>query len=491
MAEDRSPDPADQPEDDQTPPQDNPPEPYRLGGSGGSGKSPDDRSQSGDEPGNPFEAFFSSLSGGDMNALAAQLQSAFAMLGGAGSMFTTGPTDAGSGVNWDVTKNTARKTVASLGPDPTPTTAQQRAITEAVSLAEIWLDQATRFPRVSTTVAAWSRAEWIEQTMPVWRRLVEPVAVHIADAMEGALSFGSTEEAADLPGMAGMEKMLRPMLRTSGASMFGLQLGQGLGNLATEVVGATDVGLPLSEPGHVALLPTNIKAFGEGLEQSSDDVTLYLALRECARQRLFASAGWLRSQMLALVEQYARGITIDTSALEQAVGQLDASNLEELTSSLEGGLFEPQKTPEQRATLERLETMLALVEGWVDEVVTQATAQWMPSAAALAEAMRRARATGGPAEETFATLVGLELRPRRMRDAANLWAALRDARGVDGRDAVWSHPDLVPTSADLDDPLGFVAGETGSEGEENADFDTALEELLKGESNEGDENPSS
>jgi putative hydrolase len=491
MAEDRPSDPADQPEDDKTPPQDNPPEPYRLGGSGGSGKSPDDRSQSGDEPGNPFEAFFSSLSGGDMNALAAQLQSAFAMLGGGGSMFTSGPTDAGSGVNWEVTKNTARKTVASLGPDPSPTAAQQRAITEAVSLAEIWLDQATRFPRVSTTVAAWSRAEWIEQTMPVWRGLVEPVAVHIADAMEGALSFGSTEEVAGLPGMAGMEKMLRPMLRTSGASMFGLQLGQGLGNLATEVVGATDIGLPLSEPGHVALLPTNIKAFGEGLEQSSEDVTLYLALRECARQRLFASAGWLRSQMLALVEQYARGITIDTSALEQAVGQLDASNLEELTSSLEGGLFEPQKTPEQLATLERLETMLALVEGWVDEVVTQATAQWMPSAAALAEAVRRARATGGPAEETFATLVGLELRPRRMRDAANLWAALRDARGVDGRDAVWSHPDLVPTSADLDDPLGFVAGETRSEGEVNADFDTALEELLKGESNEGDENPGS
>jgi putative hydrolase len=309
--------------------------------------------------------------------------------------------------------------------------------------------------------------------------------------MEGALSFGGTEETAGMPGVAGMEKMLRPMLRTSGASMFGLQLGQGLGNLATEVVGATDIGLPLSEPGHVALLPTNIKAFGEGLEQSSADVTLYLALRECARQRLFASAGWLRSQMLALVEQYASGITIDTSALEEAVGRLDASNFEDLTSSVEGGLFEPQKTPEQRATLGRLETMLALVEGWVDEVVSQATAQWMPAANALAEAVRRARATGGPAEETFATLVGLELRPRRMRDAANLWAALRDARGMDGRDAVWSHPDLVPTSTDLDDPLGFVAGEAHSDSAANEDIDSALEELLKGENNEGNENPSS
>ncbi|HEY6813210.1 MAG TPA: zinc-dependent metalloprotease [Propionibacteriaceae bacterium] len=497
MAEDRTPGPADQPEDDKPQPRDKPSEPYRLGGSGGSGKSPQGPSgKSGGEPDNPFEAFFSSLAGGDMNALAAQLQSAFAMLGGAGSMFTSGPTEAGSGVNWEVTKNTARKTVASLGPDPAPDAGHQRAVTEAVELAEVWLDQATTFPRVSTSVAAWSRAEWIEQTMPVWRRLVEPVALHIADAMEGALNFGATEETAGLPGMAGMEQMLRPMLRTSGASMFGLQLGQGLGQLATEVVGATDIGLPLSEPGRVALLPTNIKVFGEGLEQPSSDVTLYLALRECARQRLFASAGWLRAQMLTLVEQYASGITIDTSALEQAVGQLDASNLEELSSSLEGGLFEPQKTPEQLATLERLETMLALVEGWVDEVVTQATAQWMPSAPALAEAVRRARATGGPAEETFATLVGLELRPRRMRDAANLWAALRDARGADGRDTVWSHPDLVPTSADLDDPLGFVAGDARSDSQENPDFDAALEELLKGEGSEGEgseggENPSS
>ena len=279
------------------------------------------------------------------------------------------------------------------------------------------------------------------------------------------------------PGWLGWSRCSGPMLRTSGASMFGLQLGQGLGRLSTEVVGATDIGLPLSEPGRVALLPTNVTAFGDGLEQSDTDVTLYLALRECARQRLFASAGWLREQMLALVEQYASGITIDTSALEDAVGRIDPQNLEELGATLEGGLFEPQKTPEQQATLERLETMLALVEGWVDDVVTQATASWMPAAAALAETVRRQRATGGPAEATFATLVGLELRPRRLRDAANLWAALREARGTDGRDAVWSHPDLLPTSTDLDDPLGFVAA--GKEKPtSDAEFDAALAELL-------------
>ena len=119
-------------------------------------------------------------------------------------------------------------------------------------------------------------------------------------------------------------------------------------------------------------------------------------------------------------------------------------------------MFEPEDTPEQQAALARLETLLALVEGWVDTVVT-AAASALPSAPALQETVRRARATGGPAEQTFATLVGLELRPRRLREAATLWAELLATRGIDGRDAIWEHAELLPTADDLDDPAGFAA----------------------------------
>ena len=135
---------------------------------------------------------------------------------------------------------------------------------------------------------------------------------------------------------------------------------------------------------------------------------------------------------------------------------IDPTNVESLQEALNGGIFEPENTPDQRVALDRLETTLALAEGWVDDVVGQATAERMPNATALRETMRRRRATGGPAEETFAALVGLELRPRRLRDAATLWGALRAAEGAAARDAVWEHPDLVPTAADLDDPLAFA-----------------------------------
>ncbi len=226
--------------------------------------------------------------------------------------------------------------------------------------------------------------------------------------------------------------------------------------LAGEVVGSTDIGLPLGPANKAALLPVNIEALGGGLGIPLEEVRLYLALRETAHQRLFAHVPWLRSHLFGAVEGYARGIKVDTAKLEDVVGQIDPQRPEELQEALQQGMFQPEDSPQQKAALARLETALALVEGWVDAVVHAAAEPHLPSASALRETLRRRRASGGPAEQTFSTLIGLELRPRRLRDASRLWASLADARGAEGRDAVWEHPDMLPTAADLDDPDAFV-----------------------------------
>ena len=109
--------------------------------------------------------------------------------------------------------------------------------------------------------------------------------------------------------------------------------------------------------------------------------------------------------------------------------------------------------PKASGGLERLKT-----------VVTAALGDRIPGTAALSEMLRRRRATAGPAEQTFATLVGLELRPRKMREAAVLWERLTEAAGIDDRDAVWAHPDLLPSSADLDEPAGGQGGAVASQG---------------------------
>lgn len=420
------------------------------------GPNPDDNPFKGTPLEQMFGAF-TGMSGGqfDLSQMMGQMQRMFEPHDGT--------------VNFDMAKDVARHTVAGLGPDPTPTSAQQGALSDAVRLAESWLDQVTDIPSGATTVTAWSRAEWVEHTADTWNRLVEPIAAHVVAAMSQAIPDEAKSMAGPLLGV----------LNQAGGAMFGQQIGRALGELAGEVLSVADIGIPIGPERTAAVLPVNVAAFGEGLEQSEADVLLYVVLRECAHQRLFAHSPWLRSALVSAIEDFGRGTRIDIAAIESQLSGLDPSRPEEVQEALNSGLFDPQRTPEQQRALDRLETLLAFVEGWVDEVVTQATAQTMPAAGALAEAMRRRRAVGGPAEQTFASLVGLELRPRRLREAATLWAAVRDRQGAAARDLPWTHPDLMPTMDDLDDPLGYAQGESHSAGDD--DFDAELGRLLDGE----------
>jgi putative hydrolase len=381
----------------------------------------------------------------------------FAALGGLGGL--TGGADFGamlrqlgdlmSGetgpVNWTVARGSA---MAVIGTDAGTTGADTAAVSEAVRLADLWLDPATALPSGVTSIEAWSRRRWLEATRPAWTELVEPVAGRVGAAMGAALPEEMREMAAPLMGV----------MNSVGGLVFGGQVGQALGTLALEVTSSTEVGLPIGPAGVAALLPEGVAGFAEGLDVPLQEVRLFLALREAAHHRLFGHVPWLRGHLVSAVRAYAEGITVDTSRFEELARSLDPNDPEAMQRAVGEGLFAPTESAAQQAALTRLETALALVEGWVDTVTAAAAAPNLPSLPSLQETTRRRRATGGPAERTFASLVGLELRPRRLREAAALWQLLTERRGTDARDDVWAHPDLLPTSEDLDDPLGWVEG---------------------------------
>ncbi|MFS3128518.1 zinc-dependent metalloprotease [Nocardioides sp. Bht2] len=416
--------------------------------------------ESGNEPenpfkGTPFEQFFSGANMPDMSMIMSQMQ----------AMMT--PQD--GPVNWKMAQDIARRSVAE-NPDPTPSGTDEAAVASAMRLADLWLDDATEFPSGVTTAAAWSRAAWIEETLPVWTELVNPVAGQVT----GALTRTLPDE------MRAMAGPLGSMVNQIGGALFGSQVGQAIGALASGVLSSTEIGLPLAPKGRAALIPTNIRAFAEGLQVSYDDLLLYLALREAAHLRLFAHVPWLRDYLWSAVIDYASGMEFDLGGLEEQFGSINPADPAAMEQLMDGGLFELKRSPAQDAALKRLETVLALVEGWVDEVVSQAVSERMPSSGALQETMRRRRAAGGPAEETFSALVNLELRPRRLRDAATLWGSLRSRQGMEARDSVWLHPDLLPSAADLDDPLGFREDGVSPVELSEDDFDAALRDLLDG-----------
>jgi putative hydrolase len=430
---------------------------------GFSPENPDERGEGkpsepgGNRPGQPGSGFPGGMPGGfDVSQLGQMLTQLGQMLSHASP--SSGP------VNYDLAKQIATQ---QLSGKPPATAEQDRAVADAMHLAEMWLDPVTTLPAGARTTQAWSARDWVERTLPTWQRLCDPVAQRVSGAWVEAVPAEAKQAAGPLLSMLGQ----------MGGMAFGSQLGSALAQLGTEVLTSSEVGLPLGPAGTAALLPANIEAFTSGLERPSSEVLVFLAAREAAHQRLFAHVPWLRQRLLVTVEEFAHGIKVDTSAMEQLAGQIDPTNPASIEEAMRSGMFEPQTTPEQKVALARLETLLALVEGWVDVVVADAVSERLPGADALRETLRRRRASGGPAEQTFATLVGLELRPRRLRAASALWRLVGDQHGVEARDQIWAHPDLVPSSEDLDDPMGFAEGLGG----EPEALEDQIAELERGE----------
>ncbi|MDO4918898.1 zinc-dependent metalloprotease [Kocuria sp.] len=439
--------------------------------------------ENGQNPQDPFREMFERLMGsgamkpGDMPAgMPVDPQSMSMIFQQIQSMMSS--SNSGDPVNWELANQNARQVAAQKG-DPSVTDRQKGAVSDAMKLADLWLKDNTAFDEAPVMPAAWARAEWIEATWETWQEMTTPVAASVTQAMSQALTQQLPPELSQAMGGAD----LSGMLSGAGSMMFGMQLGQAVGALSCEVLSSTDVGIPLAAQ-RCALVPSNIAEFSEDLDLPASDVLLYLAIREAAHIRLFHGVPWLRQYVLDLITAFASEIHIDMDRIESIARDLDPSDPSGIQDALSSGVFSPEMTPQQEAALARLETVLALVEGWVNRVTVASTVN-IPSAPALTEMMARRRAEGGPAERTFGALVGLELRPRRMREAAAFWDYVAEQRGITERDSLWESPELLPTDEDLDDPQGFEE-RRGLLTASDEEMDAALEKLLAGGYEEGE-----
>ncbi len=235
----------------------------------------------------------------------------------------------GGPVNWDLARQVA---ASQLSRQPATRRSTRTSATPSRRRCAWPTSGSSRPPRCPSgirTSVAWNRNEWIYKTLDVWRKLCDPVADRMVAAMGDLVP---PEARAQLGPM-------QSMVTTLGGALFGGQLGQALGSLAAEVLSAGDIGLPLGPAGTAALMPANIRAYGEGLELPEDEVRLYVALREAAHQRLFQHVPWLRGHVLGAVEMYASGISVNREAIEEAMGRVDPANPESMQAmALEGHL---------------------------------------------------------------------------------------------------------------------------------------------------------
>ena len=396
-----------------------------------------------------------------------QIQEQFSMLGINGPGFT-GSDEA---LPKNIVRDVAKKFTTSQSSAPVGQT-DVAQIQQAFSIAELWLNEAVLFPQVSQASqmgnAVLARTDWIDSTLPGWQSSVEPLAIGLSAAVSELLdkaSFGDGESDSDHsdenPAMALPVEMISLLLKSFIGSLIATQLGQAIGALASKVTGAHDVGLPLLDPAYPALVPENIREWSTELDIALEEVQIFHALREASVARLFSNNPWLVSYIRTAITDYGKGINIDMEAIQEQAqraleqgGSFDPNNPESLNIALNSGIFTPQESPAQRAALTKLETALALIDGWSEEVVTLAAGDRLPNLNALQETLRRRRATSAPAQQLFSSLLGLQVSPRLAREATAFWRQVRELKDIEARDRIWSG--ILPTADDLLTPESFL-----------------------------------
>ncbi|AIG63807.1 hydrolase [Corynebacterium atypicum] len=426
----------------------------------------DDRQQ------NPFGAFFMGPgmgnSGGQAGGLGDILSQFGQMLSGMGSSMNS-PEGQGP-VNYEVAMRIAVQQVQGR-----PDAVRQQdasAVEESARLAELWLNDATTLPASEAKVAAWSPKDWLTETLPMWKRMVTPVAEHMSQAQLDSVP----EQAREMIGP--MANMMQQMYGMN----FGMQLGHALGDLAGQTLTGSDFGIPVAPQGTTALLPSNIQPVAKELGVPVQEFLVYTAAREAARQRLFRHVPWLVERLVSSVEEYAQGLVIDTSHIEEAAREMnlesgDPQAIQEAIEKLQNMDLSPKISSRNASAVTRLETLLALVEGWVELVVTEAMGERIPSTSAMNEAWRRRRATGGSAEQAFSKVVGIEFAAPKVAEATELWRRAETAVGIERRDRVWDHPDFLPTASDLENSAEFIDGLLAADDGDSFDPISEIEEL--------------
>ncbi len=369
--------------------------------------------------------------------------------------------DSDGPVNWEL----ATKTAVDIAKDSQsqPSEALGNEIQNSFEIAKLWLSEKTEFTN-SQPLKQLSRTLWVQDAIPLFKELAEPVAASMSKALSENLNQVMPQE------LVGMIGPATKFLENAGAAMFAAQLGQSVGKLSENVLSSTEIGIPLS--GRPGLVVQNVELLLKDLETPKSEVLIYLAIRELAVSSLYASNRWLRDQIATQVSSFATGLKIDPESIQNLAQQIDPSDPTTFNLVIEsGGLITP-RTPEQEQVLARIETTLALIEGWADAVAL-ASASRLPGINQVFELIRRRQAVGA-AQKTFATLLGLEIRPRLQREAMAMWQTIAEQAGTIARDEIWRHPDLLPTAEDIQDPSALLKRLAGGDD----DFDSELNKLL-------------
>jgi coenzyme F420 biosynthesis associated uncharacterized protein len=291
-------------------------------------------------------------------------------------------------------------------------------------------------------VAVVDRPGWIRANVDGFRVVLEPLVEQLKERSGGVSQ--------SRPGQ---------VISAVGSRVTGIQTGLILAYLSGRVLGQYELFLPPEaspvdgqQPGRLTLVAPNIVMIERELDVDPHDFRRWVCLHEETHRLQFTAVPWLRDYVQSQMTEFLLASELDPAAILQRLrGAADA-----VTGAVRGGdggsLIEAVVTPAQREIMDRLTSVMTLVEGHGDYVMDAVGPQVVPSVALIRERFSSRRGTAGRMEQTVRRLLGIDLKMKQYAEGSRFVQAVVDEAGMATFNKVWTSPETLPTRAEFADP---------------------------------------
>jgi coenzyme F420 biosynthesis associated uncharacterized protein len=283
------------------------------------------------------------------------------------------------------------------------------------------------------------RREWVQSNITSMRALLDPV---LERANKG---IGP----------------LRPAMQIGIGFVLSTEVGVVLGYLAQRVLGQYELVL-LDEavedrPPRLLFVLPNLGQAVRSFEAEEREFMTWVALHEVTHAVQFAGVPWLHPHVAGLVRELLQTAEVRMDAPRK----LRVPSADELRrvgrALLHGDLVSVLTTDAERDTLDRVQAVMAVIEGHAEHVMDAVAPDLLPSLPHLRASLDRRRKSQTGLSRILARLLGLDLKLRQYEQGKYFCDAIVRDRGPDALRHVFSSPEALPTLAELSNPSAWVA----------------------------------
>ncbi len=283
------------------------------------------------------------------------------------------------------------------------------------------------------------RREWVATNITAMRALLDPVLERAGTGLGP----------------------LRPAMQIGIGVVLSTEVGVVVGYLAQRVLGQYELVL-LDEavedrPPRLLFVLPNLGQAVQSFGAEEKEFMTWVTLHEVTHAVQFAGVPWLHGHVAGLVREL----------LQQAEVRIETPRKLRMPSTEEirriggamrrGDLISIVSSKAERETLDRVQAVMAVIEGHAEHVMDAVAPDLLPSLPRLRAALDRRRRSQSGLSRLLARLLGLDLKLRQYEQGKYFCDAVVRERGPDALHHVFSSPEALPTLAEIEDPPAWLA----------------------------------